>query len=84
MSRPTNRSAQQVVRMLALVPYLQAHPDADLAATAQAFGVTPRRLLADLEVLWFVGLPGGMPGDLIVYVGIGEERESNPFVGAYG
>lgn len=58
-------SLEQVSRLLALVPYLQAHPDADLAATAAAFGVTPRRLLADLEVLWFVGLPGGMPGDLI-------------------
>ena len=56
---------EQVSRLLALVPYLQAHPDADLAATAAAFGVTERRLLADLEVLWFVGLPGGMPGDLI-------------------
>lgn len=58
-------SVEQVSRLLALVPYLQAHPDADLAGTAEAFGVTPRRLLADLEVLWFVGLPGGMPGDLI-------------------
>lgn len=58
-------SAEQVGRLLALVPYLQAHPDADLESTAQAFGVTSRRLLADLEVLWFVGLPGGLPGDLI-------------------
>jgi len=58
-------SVEQVARLLALVPYLQAHPDADLDATAQAFGVSPRRLLADLEVLWFVGLPGGLPGDLI-------------------
>jgi len=58
-------SVEQVSRLLALVPYLQAHPNADLVTTAAAFGVTPRRLLADLEVLWFVGLPGGMPGDLI-------------------
>ncbi|MFT4294276.1 MAG: WYL domain-containing protein [Micropruina sp.] len=58
-------SLEQVSRLLALVPYLQAHPDADLTETAERFGVTPRRLLADLEVLWFVGLPGGMPGDLI-------------------
>ena len=58
-------SMEQVSRLLALVPYLQSRPDADLAETAAAFGVTPRRLLADLEVLWFVGLPGGMPGDQI-------------------
>ena len=43
-------SVEQVSRLLALVPYLQAHPDADLNSTASAFGVTPRRLLADLEV----------------------------------
>ncbi|MFP5416534.1 MAG: helix-turn-helix transcriptional regulator [Actinomycetes bacterium] len=58
-------SAGQVSRLLALVPYLQAHPDADVAGTASVFGVTPRQLVADLNVLWFCGLPGGRPGDLI-------------------
>lgn len=58
-------SSEQVARLLALVPYLQSHQDAELAATAAVFGVTPRRLVADLEVLWFCGLPGGLPGDLI-------------------
>lgn len=58
-------SADQVARLLALVPYLQAHPDADLAETARVFRVTPKQLVADLEVLWYCGLPGGLPGDLI-------------------
>ena len=58
-------SASQVPRLLSLVPYLQAHPDADLAETAAVFGVTTRQLVADLNVLWFCGLPGGLPGDLI-------------------
>ncbi len=58
-------SASQVPRLLALVPYLQSHPDADLAETAAVFGVPPRQLVADLKVLWFCGLPGGAPGDLI-------------------
>ena len=58
-------SAVQVPRLLALVPYLIAHPDADLASTAAVFGVTARQLVADLKVLWFCGLPGGGPGDLI-------------------
>ena len=58
-------SGSQVPRLLALVPYLQAHPDADLEATASVFDVTPRQLVADLKVLWFCGLPGGAPGDLI-------------------
>ena len=58
-------SASQVPRLLALVPYLQAHPDADLEQTAAVFHVPARQLVADLNVLWFCGLPGGMPGDLI-------------------
>ncbi|MFT3875141.1 MAG: WYL domain-containing protein [Propioniciclava sp.] len=58
-------SASQVPRLLALVPYLQAHPDADVASTAAVFGITPRQLVADLNVLWYCGLPGGGPGDLI-------------------
>ena len=32
-------SVEQVARLLALVPYLQAHPNADLVTTAAAFGV---------------------------------------------
>ena len=58
-------SASQVPRLLALVPYLQAHPDADLAQTASVFAVTQKQLVADLKVLWVCGLPGGAPGDLI-------------------
>lgn len=59
-------SSEQVNRLLALVPYLQARPDgAGLADTAAAFGVSQKQLLADLEVLWFCGLPQGLPGDLI-------------------
>lgn len=58
-------STSQVPRLLALVPYLQAHPDADLDATAAVFKVSSRQLMADLKVLWFCGLPGGLPGDLI-------------------
>lgn len=58
-------STQQVPRLLALVPYLRAHPDADLDETAAVFGVPVRQLIADLKVLWFCGLPGGGPGDLI-------------------
>lgn len=58
-------SADQVSRLLALVPYLQHHPDAELEATAEVFGVSSRQLIADLNVLWYCGLPGGGPGDLI-------------------
>ncbi|GGF34376.1 protein pafC [Marmoricola endophyticus] len=57
---------EQVTRLLALVPYLQAHPDGvGLESAAQRFGVTPKQLVRDLQVVWFCGLPGLGPGDLI-------------------
>ncbi len=62
---PGMTSAEQVARLLALVPYLQSHPDAELGTTADVFGVSTEQLLEDLNVLWYCGLPGGMPGDLI-------------------
>lgn len=59
-------SSEQVNRLLALVPYLQARPQgASLADTAAAFGVSEKQILADLQVLWYCGLPGGLPDDLI-------------------
>lgn len=58
-------SADQVSRLLALVPYLHRHSDADLDQTATDFGITTDQLIADLSVLWYCGLPEGLPGDLI-------------------
>jgi proteasome accessory factor C len=58
-------SAEQVSRMLALVPYLQRNPDVDLVETATAFAVSTKQLVKDLHVLLYCGLPEGLPGDLI-------------------
>lgn len=52
-------------RMLSLVPYLQQHPGIPLADAAAVFGVTERQLRDDLDLLFFCGLPGYTPGDLI-------------------
>ena len=58
-------SAEQVSRLLALVPYLQANPGIAVTEAAKTFKITPRQLMADLNVLWMCGLPGGLPDDLI-------------------
>jgi len=58
-------SADQVARLLALIPYLQARPGITLAEAAAAFSLTQKQLMADLWVAFMCGLPGGMPGDLI-------------------
>jgi proteasome accessory factor C len=57
--------AQRLPRLLALVPWLRTHPGVLLTEAADAFGVTPRQLRSDLELLFLCGLPGGSPGDLI-------------------
>jgi proteasome accessory factor C len=74
-------SNAQVARLLALVPYLRKAGAADLAKTAEQFSVTPSQLVKDLNVLWFCGLPQGLPDDLIEVdqdaLQLGEIRLSN-------
>jgi proteasome accessory factor C len=55
----------QVERMLALVPYLRERGGVRVERVARDFGVTPKQIQDDLNVLWFCGLPGAMPDDLI-------------------
>ena len=63
MSAPT---ADRMVRLLALVPYLQARPDGvRLAEAARDFGTTEAQVRRDLDLLWVCGLPGHGPGDLV-------------------
>ncbi|HEU5266436.1 MAG TPA: YafY family protein [Jatrophihabitans sp.] len=56
---------ERLPRLLALVPYLQARPNIEVAAAAADFGVTEAQLRRDLTLLWMCGLPGHGPGDLI-------------------
>ncbi|MGB3953801.1 MAG: WYL domain-containing protein [Brooklawnia sp.] len=58
-------SAEQVARLLAMVPYLRVNPGVPIAEVAKHFATTPRQVMADLRVLWMCGLPGGLPDDLI-------------------
>ena len=55
----------QVARLLALVPYIQARREVSVDQAAAEFGVKPAQILKDLNVLWFCGLPGLGMGDLI-------------------
>ena len=59
------RTQSRLARMLSLVPYLQQHPGIPVADAAGVFGVTEAQLRADLDLLFFCGLPGYTPGDLI-------------------
>ena len=56
---------EQVARLLALVPYIQARREVSLEQAAADFSVSPAQIVKDLNVLWFCGLPGLGMGDLI-------------------
>lgn len=58
-------ATDRLARLLALVPWLRARPGVSLDEAATTFGVTPRQLRDDLDLLFVCGLPGGAPGDLI-------------------
>lgn len=58
-------SAEQIARMLALVPYLQRRGEVSVSEAAQRFGVPERTIQRDLQVLMFCGLPGQLPGEVI-------------------
>jgi proteasome accessory factor C len=61
----TTSTKDQLARLLALAPYLQARGDVPLREVAADFGVPPAQMLKDLRVLYLCGLPGFGPGDLI-------------------
>ncbi len=63
MSQPAG--IQRLPRLLALVPWLRTHPGVSATDAAEAFGITPKQLRGDIELLFLCGLPGGSPGDLI-------------------
>lgn len=58
-------AADHLPRLLALVPWLLAHPGTPVTEVAREFGVSEKQIRADLELVWMCGLPGYGPGDLI-------------------
>jgi proteasome accessory factor C len=59
-------------RLLALVPWLLAHPDTPVHEVAREFGVSEAQVRTDLNLVWMCGLPGYGPGDLIDVVWHGD------------
>ena len=57
-------SQQQVLRMLAMVPYLQSNDGVPVDEVAREFGVKPKQIRDDLRLLMYTGV-GELPGDLI-------------------
>ncbi len=65
-------AADDVARMLTLVPWLVQRPGASFAEIAEAFGVSEDTIRADLGHLDFCGLPGLGGGDLFEVTTVGD------------
>ncbi len=69
-ARPRRAASQQsatdrLSRLLSMVPYLVQRQGVPVQEAAEHFGLTEDELVADLQLLFLCGLPGGLPGDLI-------------------
>jgi proteasome accessory factor C len=70
MSRPI--ADVEVQRILALVPWIVAHPGSTKAELAQRFAITEQQLDDDLALALMVGVPPYSPGD---YLDVEEDEE---------
>jgi proteasome accessory factor C len=59
-------------RLLAVVPWLLAHPGTPIPQIAAEFDVSAEQMQRDIELIWMCGLPGHSPGDLMDVVWEGD------------
>ncbi|MDX1448687.1 MAG: WYL domain-containing protein [Acidimicrobiia bacterium] len=68
------RTASHLTRILALIPWVIAHPGSTVDEVCERFGYREHReLLRDLDLVFVCGLPGYGPGDLMVAYVDGDE-----------
>jgi proteasome accessory factor C len=61
----SDRTANRLSRILALIPYVLAKDGAKVSDIVERFGYTEAELTRDLNTVFFCGLPGYTPGDLM-------------------
>ena len=62
---PRPLAGTEIQRILALVPWIVAHPGATKVEIAQRFGITVDQLDDDLELVLMIGVPPYSPGDYL-------------------
>lgn len=60
------KTARRLNRILAMLPWVIAHPGASVGEVCTRFDYTKPQLVADLNTVFVCGLPGYGPGDLMV------------------
>jgi hypothetical protein len=69
---PRAVAGSEVQRILALVPWIVAHPGAPKDEIAQRFGITIDQLESDLDLVLMIGVPPYSPGDYLDVIDDGE------------
>ncbi len=69
----TERTAARLSRLLGMLPWVIAHPGAEVREVCSRFGYTRAELARDLAAVFVSGLPGYGPGDLMVAYIDGDE-----------
>ncbi len=69
---PRALAGPEIQRILALVPWIVAHPGAPKAEIAQRFGISVAQLDEDLALVLMIGVPPYSPGD---YLDVDEDLE---------
>ncbi len=59
------KTAGRINRLLAMLPWVIAHPGASIDEICKRFGYTRAELIRDLNTVFVCGLPGYGPGDLM-------------------
>jgi len=67
------RTAARLSRLLGMLPWVIAHPGAQVSEVCSRFGYTRAELAQDLAAVFVSGLPGYGPGDLMVAYLDGDE-----------
>src|ERR1044071_3712817 len=62
---PRTATGSEITRILALVPWLVAHPNTPKAEIAQRFGITLDELEHDLDLVLMIGVPPYSPGNYL-------------------
>jgi proteasome accessory factor C len=71
---PRAVAGAEIQRILAIVPWIVAHPGASKAVIAQRFGITTEQLDDDLALVLMIGVPPYSPGD---YLDVDEDDDGN-------
>lgn len=63
--KPRETAGERLTRILAIVPWIAEHPGTDITTVCERFGIERTELLADLEIVFMVGIYPYTPDTMV-------------------